>query len=52
MDDRDIQREGLIADEAWEAWKDAELERLWSVHADDIPWTDATSSNEEEETGQ
>jgi hypothetical protein len=48
MDDRDIQREGLIADEAWEAWKDAELERLWSVHADDLPWTDATSSNEEE----
>ena len=53
MDDPGIRREQCIADEQLQAWKDAQLDRLWSVYADEVPWRDArpgTEASSEEET--
>jgi hypothetical protein len=54
--DPDVQREEQIASEWWEAWAEEQLDRLWSIHADEVPWHDAApqgteaSSKEEEHT--
>jgi hypothetical protein len=39
--DPDVQRELQIADEQLEAWTEAQLDKLWAVYADEVPWHDA-----------
>ena len=40
--DADRFREEAVADE-WEEWAAEQIARLWEVHADDVPWNDASS---------
>jgi hypothetical protein len=56
MHDPDIWREQQISAEQEEAWVRDQLDRLWSVWADEVPWADAspqeTEDSSEEGTGQ
>jgi hypothetical protein len=50
MHDPDVQREQQIADEWLEAWTEAQLGKLWAAYADELPWNDAGSEEDEMST--
>jgi hypothetical protein len=50
MQDPDIQREQLLADEWLEAWTEAQLGKLWAAYADELPWNDAGGEEDEMST--
>ena len=55
MHDPDVQREMQIdaeREQDWPTWTERALAQLWTEFGHELPWQDAKSSSEEEETGR